>query len=116
MSIIRKEELHQESIGTRASRKTLIDGESGSESLTVGDLTLKPTGTVPTHIHPTEEAMVILCGTLDAVLGNETVEVQEGDIVLAPAGVKHGFVNRSEKSARIMAIFPTSAMERTFVD
>ena len=42
--------------------------------------------------------------------------VKEGQTVLAPPGVKHGFVNRSDASARIMAIFPTSKMERTLVD
>ena len=50
------------------------------------------------------------------MLGDEVVTVKEGQTVLAPPGVKHGFVNRSGASARIMAIFPTSSVERTLVD
>jgi len=39
--------------------------------------------------------MVIVEGTLEAVLGDEVVTLGPGYTVLAPAGVKHGFVNRS---------------------
>ena len=72
--------------------------------------------TAATHIHPTEEAMVILEGELDAILGDEIIMVKEGQTVLAPAGVKHGFINRSGAEARLMAIFPTARIERTLVD
>jgi mannose-6-phosphate isomerase-like protein (cupin superfamily) len=82
----------------------------------VADLTMGPESSVPTHIHPTEEAMVILEGELDAVLGDEIVPVTAGQTVLAPPGVKHGFVNKSGAPARLMAIFPTARPERTYVD
>ena len=36
----------------------------------------------------------------------------EGDTVLAPAGVKHGFENRSGATARLLAIFPKTQFER----
>ena len=44
------------------------------------------------------------------------VVVRRGQTVLAPAGVKHGFVNRSGKPVRIMAIFPTGKVERVLVE
>ena len=116
MPIIRKEDTILENLGPGADRWTLVDGQSGADSLSVGDLTLEAEGAVRTHIHPTEEAMVILEGELDAVLGDEVIQVKAGDTVLAPIGVKHGFVNRSGASARLMAIFPTATIERTFVD
>ena len=100
--------------GVRRSR--IVDGELGADSLTVADLTLFPEGKVPTHIHPTEEAMVILEGELDAILGNEVIKVTAGQTVLAPPQVRHGFINNSGAPARLMAIFPTADMERTAVD
>ena len=60
--------------------------------------------------------MVILEGSMDAILGEEVITVSAGQTVLAPPGVKHGFVNNSGASARVMAIFPTANMERTLVD
>ncbi len=97
-------------------RWEIVSGELGARSLTVGDVMVSPGSGVPTHVHPTEEAMVILDGELEAMLGDETVTVAPGQTVLAPAGVKHGFVNRTGSNARLMAIFPTDKVERTFVD
>ncbi len=66
---------------------------------------------MPTHFHPKEEAMYILEGELVALLGDEQVVVKAGDTVLAPAGLKHGFTNKSGKPARLLAIHPTSKVE-----
>jgi quercetin dioxygenase-like cupin family protein len=44
------------------------------------------------------------------------IPVTAGQTVLAPPGVKHGFVNRSGSAARVMAIFPTDKIERTLVE
>ncbi len=65
------------------------------------------------HIHPdSEEAMVIVEGSLEAILGDQVVTLGEGDTVLAPAGVKYGFENRSGATARLLAIFPKTQFER----
>ena len=116
MPILDKNDANMEELYPGTKRWPLVDGTNGTESLSVADLTLAPGGTVANHIHPTEEAMVILDGELEAVLGDDVVTVKEGQTVLAPPGVKHGFVNRSDAPARIMAIFPTSKVERTLVD
>ena len=99
------------------TRAALVDASQGSHSLWIGHLTIGAGSRITTHIHPdTEEAMVIVEGNLEALLGDEVVTLGPGDTVLAPAGVKHGFLNRSGDTARIMAIFPTARMERTLVD
>ena len=98
-------------------RSILVDARQGAQSLNVGHLTIGVGNSISTHIHPdTEEAMVIVEGTLESILGDEVVTVGPGDAVVAPAGIKHGFVNRSAGPARLMAIFPTARMERTLVD
>ena len=116
MPVLDKNDSLKEELSPGVRRWRLLDSETGAEALTVADLTLTPDSTVPTHIHPTEEAMVILDGELEAVLGDNVITVTEGQTVHAPAGVKHGFVNRSGDSARLLAIFPTAKMKRTFVD
>ena len=99
------------------NRAVLVDASRGSESLHVGHLTLSPGSSVTTHIHPdTEEAMVIVEGSLEAILGDETVTVGPGDTVLAPAGIKHGFVNRTQEAAKLLAVFPQTSFERVLVD
>ena len=116
MPVLDKNETHMVESAPGVARWLLVASERGAQSLTVADLTLAPESRVPTHMHPTEEAMVILEGELEAVLGDAVTTVSAGQTVLAPAGVKHGFVNRSGSNARLMAIFPTADMERIPVD
>ena len=97
-------------------RWTHVNGEMGAESLSVMDLRMSAASTVPTHTHPTEEAMVVLEGQLEAIVGDKVVTVQRGQTILASAGVRHGLTNKSGADARIMAIFPTATVERSLVD
>lgn len=116
MPILDRRDVQKEDLSPGVERWAIVNGDRGAESLSVGDVWLAPGGSAPTHFHPTEEAMVILEGELEAILGDDVITVTEGQIVLAPAGVKHGFTNRSGSPARVMAIFPTARMERTLVD
>ena len=78
----------------------LIDTEPGSASLRVGEATLSPGAQVPTHIHHnTEEAMVVLEGTIDVLVGEERMTLGPGDSMLAPAGAVHGCGNRCLSTA-----------------
>ena len=116
MPILDRRDVQKDDLAPGMERWSIVDGDKGAESLSVGDIWLAPGGTAPTHFHPTEEAMVILEGELEAILGDDVIIVTEGQTVLAPAGVKHGFTNRSGSPARVMAIFPTAKIEKTFVD
>ena len=116
MPIINRDDYEKQELSPGVDRWALVDGEKGSESTSVGDVVVGVDGVVPTHIHPTEEAMVILEGEMDAILGDEVITVGVGQTVLAPLGIRHGFVNRSGAPARVLAIFPTANMERTLVD
>ena len=73
MPILDKSDSLREELSPGVGRWRLVDGELGAEALTVADLTLSPDSTVQTHIHPTEEAMVILEGELEAVLGDDVI-------------------------------------------
>ena len=98
-------------------RATLAGAEHGAHSLWVGHLELSPGATVTTHIHPdTEEAMLIVEGELEAVLGDDVVILGPGDTVLAPPGIKHGFVNRSGEKAALLALFPQTEFQRILVE
>ena len=99
------------------NRTILVDDRNGDLSVYVAKLVIVPGGRVTTHVHPdTEEAMVIVEGELEAILGDEVVTLVPGDTVLAPAGVKHGFVNRSQSNAALLAAFPQTSFQRVAVD
>ena len=116
MPVFHRDDASMQELAAGVSRALLVDSAKGSQSLTVVEVTLQPDSTAPTHYHPTEEAMLIMDGELDAVLGDEVFPVSAGHIVLAPPGVKHGFVNRSEAPAKLFGIHPTNKVEMIFTD
>ncbi len=89
-------------------RVALLDGLRGSESITISEVTVGPGVTSPVHYHPTEEAMLIAEGELDAIVGDDVFHVIAGQIVVAPPTVTHGFVNRSNAPAIVYGIHPTN--------
>ncbi len=93
--------------------RDILDAEHGTHALKIGEVTIAPNTRLPRHIHTnTEEAMVVLEGTLDVVVGRERMTIGPGHTVLAPAGTTHGFVNRYDQPARILFIFPTHEPDR----
>ena len=63
-------------------RAVLVDATQGALSLYISHLEIGPGGRVTTHIHPdSEEAMVIVEGSLEAILGDQVVTLGEGDTV-----------------------------------
>ena len=85
----------------------LVGAGEGSTNLSVEEVAIAPRTRMPRHIHTnSEEAMVVLDGTLHVTLDGQRSVVGPGDAVLAPAGAEHGLVNRSDKPARLLFIFP----------
>ena len=114
MPIIKKQDMQQrEGNEPGLEVREIVDAAQGTTSLKIGELTIPPNTRVPRHIHTnTEEAMVVLEGTLDALVGNQRMTIGPGHTVLAPAGTVHGFVNRYDEPARLLFIFPTHQPDR----
>jgi quercetin dioxygenase-like cupin family protein len=114
MPIINKEDNNtREGSSPGLEVRDIVDAGHGSHALKIGEVTIAPNTRLARHIHTnTEEAMVVLEGTLDVVLGRQRMTIGPGHTVLAPAGTTHGFVNRYAEPARILFIFPTHEPDR----
>jgi quercetin dioxygenase-like cupin family protein len=98
-------------------RYDLVGEVQGARSTFFSMLYLEPGAKAPTHYHPaTEEAQFIVKGELTAVYGNEVTVCRTGDMYLAEPGLRHGFTNKSNEQAILLAIHPTSKIERVAVD
>ena len=70
-----------------------------------------PPGEGPSlHSHPYEEIFVIQEGQVTFTVGEATIEATGGQIVIAPAGIPHKFVNSGKTPLRSINIHPTSRM------
>ena len=65
------------------------------------------------HQHPYEEIFINLEGTATFTIGDETIKVEAGQVVIAPANVPHKFVNSGESILRQVDIHPVTKMVQT---
>jgi mannose-6-phosphate isomerase-like protein (cupin superfamily) len=72
-----------------------------------------PGGGAVLHTHPYEEVFVTLEGNATFTVGDETIEVGAGQIVVAPAGVPHKFVNSGDGPLRQVDIHPSGRIQQT---
>lgn len=65
------------------------------------------------HVHPYTEVFVTLEGEATFTVGDETVEVQQDQVVVVPAGVPHKFVNTGSGPLRQIDIHVSSRIIQT---
>lgn len=116
MPIILHKDLPTTNPYPNSTSRAVVSKELGAASLTVLVLELNPGAKVPLHIHPEhEEAILVIEGTVEAIVGDETRTIEAGATVLAPQGVPHRINNAGKKPARILGIFPTLNVTRKFL-
>ncbi len=71
-----------------------------------------PGGGPVLHHHPYEEVFVTLEGEATFTVGDATIEVSAGQIVVAPAGVPHKFVNSGSGLLRQVDIHPSGRIQQ----
>ena len=73
--------------------------------------TVAPGSFAPPHTHERyEEAFYIIDGGLEFTLARERFQVGPGDYLRAASGVRHGFVNKSERPAQMLFEFTPGGM------
>jgi mannose-6-phosphate isomerase-like protein (cupin superfamily) len=60
------------------------------------------------HVHDVEEAHVLLKGTAQYRLGDETFIVQAPYVARVPAGMPHTFVNAGQEPFNLVAVFASN--------
>jgi mannose-6-phosphate isomerase-like protein (cupin superfamily) len=64
------------------------------------------------HRHPYEEVFVLEAGQVTFTVGDETVELEPGQMLVAPANTPHKFVNSGDKPLRMTTIHPAPRIEQ----
>jgi mannose-6-phosphate isomerase-like protein (cupin superfamily) len=93
------------------------------EGYRFGDVTVSfllidaPPGSGPAlHSHPYEEVFIVQEGRAAFTVGDTTIEATAGQIVIAPAGVPHTFVNSGTGPLRQIDIHPRERMVTTWLE
>ena len=85
----------------------------GFENLSFIITETHPHGGPPLHTHKTEEAHVVLSGTMDYVIGDQRFTATAPYVARVPAGVAHTFVNAGSTPLNLIAVFPTAEFDWT---
>ena len=94
----------------------LITEDVGSEHLTTGITEFQPGANLAMHIHNCEEQVTMLEGDATAIIDGISYGVTAPDTTFIPAGVSHRFINSSSKPMKIMWVYTTTKVTRTFVE
>jgi mannose-6-phosphate isomerase-like protein (cupin superfamily) len=102
------------SIGVRF----MIDGEEAGERFSLVEHPMSAHAlAAPLHRHNREdEYSFVVEGRLGALLGDDVVYAEPGDLVFKPRGQWHTFWNAGDEPARILEIISPAGFERFFAE
>ena len=95
MPVIKQSELPWSSIAHE-----LVGDDHGGVALFIIFVDAEPGRGPSLHKHPYDEVLIIQDGRASATVGDETVEVEAGDVVLIPANVPHALTNSGDGNLR----------------
>ena len=85
-------------------------------SLTVKEVELHPGWEGRLHTHSTDEAIMVLAGAVQLIIGDELQTVRAGCTLFAPPGVPHKLVNKLWIPVRLLVITPTTDQETDYLE
>jgi len=72
----------------------LLEGKNLQTNITLIRYVTDVVGEGPTlHVHPYDEIFTITEGRARFTVGDQTIDAEEGDVVLGPANIPHGYQN-----------------------
>jgi quercetin dioxygenase-like cupin family protein len=77
---------------------------------------MEPGGSVRLHRHPYEEVFIVQAGEARFRLGDEERVVAAPDVIVAPAGVPHGFANKGREPLRQVDIHVSPAFDTEWLE
>jgi quercetin dioxygenase-like cupin family protein len=91
-----------------------LDSATGTASTATVLFELDPGAELAVHQDSAEELLIILQGTGEARVGNETGRVSKGQVALVPPMAPHGLRNDGEEVLRVLGTFSASTVVSTF--
>lgn len=75
---------------------------------------IQPGDSLGLHTDSPDEVIVVLSGTAEATIGDETGVISAGSVAFIPSMAPHGFKNIGDDVLRCVGVFPDSDVESTF--
>lgn len=93
-----------------------IEHSNGSPMVTMGQVTIQPGHEVPPHVHPTDDAMVVISGKGEVYSEGDNIPIEAGDHLWAPANERHGVKNVGNEPLVLVYTWPAVNVSRVMTD
>ena len=100
----------------KRSVRSLVTKEDGAKSLTITEMMVEPGSEGRLHTHTTDQAIMIMEGSIQMIVGDEIRTVRPGFTLLAPPGVPHKLINNGWVPARMLVTYPTDSLESNYLE
>lgn len=115
-TIFRSGEVEKVDRGDGVYSLPMVSGADGAENLMTGMTVFPPGGGIALHTHNCEESVVILEGEAICEVEDERYRLEAFDAAYIPQGLRHRFSNAGDGVLRILWIYGSIDMVRTYVD
>ena len=96
--------------------KMYVSALNGAAQLCVFEQWCQPGHGAPTHLHAVEEVLRVHEGQADVWIGDDHSTITAGQLVIVPAGRKHGFSNNGSGTLRIQSTLAEPVFEAAYDD
>jgi mannose-6-phosphate isomerase-like protein (cupin superfamily) len=102
----------------RAGVKTRMraSAANGAAQLCLFEQWCEPGHGAPTHLHAVEEVLHVLEGKADVWIDDAHATLTGGQLVIVPAGHKHGFSNTGSATLHILSTLAAPVFEAAYDD
>ena len=92
--------------------RMVVSAGNGAAQLCIFEQWVAPGLGAPTHTHPVEEVLTVREGEAEMWLDDQRVIVSAGQLLIVPAGRRHGFRNSGNVTLHIHAVLASPIFEQ----
>lgn len=93
--------LEEETVNNTDYRRVLYTAQGMQLVL----MSLLPGEEIGAEVHELDQLIRVEGGVATAILGNDFMELADGDAVIIPKGLKHNVINRGQKPVKLYSLY-----------